>query len=168
MAPADEDPPPRLVEARYTATLTDAPALRGTAQLKVLHSGAGAALFGFSKMYGQVAGGQALILYPLRGPHATLLAVGWTGELPELPVPVRHVTEAAAMYDDFMLTGETKRMTDANGSVTLHLPLTAMTMGSGNRYLHDIFLWLRLAIPKLPRAVSLRWRLQHPRRSICE
>ncbi len=46
------------------------------------------------------------------------------------------VVEAAAMYDDFMLTAEAKGTTDANGSVTLHLPLEAMTNGTGNRFLH--------------------------------
>ncbi|GIE30292.1 putative FAD-binding monooxygenase [Actinoplanes italicus] len=35
----------------------------------------------------------------LRGAHATLLAFGWTGPLPELPVPAHHVTEAAEIYD---------------------------------------------------------------------
>jgi 2-polyprenyl-6-methoxyphenol hydroxylase-like FAD-dependent oxidoreductase len=35
----------------------------------------------------------------LRGAHATLLAFGWTGQLPEFPVPAHHVTEAAGIYD---------------------------------------------------------------------
>jgi hypothetical protein len=34
----------------------------------------------------------------LRGPHATLLAFDWTGPLPDLPVPVHHVSEAASIY----------------------------------------------------------------------
>ncbi|MEU4162147.1 FAD-dependent monooxygenase [Actinoplanes sp. NPDC026670] len=34
----------------------------------------------------------------LRGPHATLLAFDWAAPLPELSVPVHHVTEAAPVY----------------------------------------------------------------------
>jgi hypothetical protein len=34
----------------------------------------------------------------LRGPHATLLAVDWAAPLPDLPVPVHHVSEAASIY----------------------------------------------------------------------
>jgi 2-polyprenyl-6-methoxyphenol hydroxylase-like FAD-dependent oxidoreductase len=34
----------------------------------------------------------------LRGPHATLLAFDWTAPLPDLPVPVHHVAEAAPIY----------------------------------------------------------------------
>lgn len=45
------------------------------------------------------------------------------------------VIEAAVMYDDFMLAGEAKGTTDANGSVTLQLP-SVSAMGSGNRFLH--------------------------------
>ncbi|MDI6097952.1 FAD-dependent monooxygenase [Actinoplanes sp. NEAU-A12] len=35
----------------------------------------------------------------LRGAHATLLAFHWSETLPELPVPVHHVSEAASAYD---------------------------------------------------------------------
>ncbi|MFC4064180.1 FAD-dependent monooxygenase [Actinoplanes subglobosus] len=35
----------------------------------------------------------------LRGPHATLLTFGWTETLPDLPIPVHHVPEAAPIYE---------------------------------------------------------------------
>jgi 2-polyprenyl-6-methoxyphenol hydroxylase-like FAD-dependent oxidoreductase len=43
-----------------------------------------------------LAGGRVFDL--LRGPHATLLAVDWASPLPDLPVPVHHVSEAAVIY----------------------------------------------------------------------
>jgi Zn-dependent M28 family amino/carboxypeptidase len=44
--------------------------------------------------------------------------------------------EAVAMHDDFFLSAETSGTTDANGSVTLHLPASVVTAGSGNRFVH--------------------------------
>ncbi|GLY28779.1 FAD-dependent monooxygenase [Kineosporia sp. NBRC 101731] len=35
----------------------------------------------------------------LRGPHATLLAIGWEGELPELGIPAHRIDEAREIYD---------------------------------------------------------------------
>jgi aminopeptidase YwaD len=46
------------------------------------------------------------------------------------------IVEVAAMYDDFMLAAETSGMTDGNGMVTLHLPASVATQGTGNRFVH--------------------------------
>ncbi len=44
--------------------------------------------------------------------------------------------EAVAMHDDFFLSAETTGTTDASGAVTLHLPASVLTAGSGNRFVH--------------------------------
>ena len=46
------------------------------------------------------------------------------------------IVDAAAMHDDFMLSAETRGMTDANGQVTLQLPATVTTAGTDQRFLH--------------------------------
>ena len=43
---------------------------------------------------------------------------------------------AAAMHDDFFLSAETSGVTDANGNVTLQLPMSVTTAGSGKRFVH--------------------------------
>jgi 2-polyprenyl-6-methoxyphenol hydroxylase-like FAD-dependent oxidoreductase len=43
---------------------------------------------------------QGRIFDLLRGPHATLLALSWPGELPSVGVPVHRIDEAREIYDD--------------------------------------------------------------------
>lgn len=43
---------------------------------------------------------------------------------------------ASILYDDFMLAGTLESFTDAAGKVSFAFPPAALTMGSGNRYLH--------------------------------